>query len=49
MAKGGAMLKYLFAALFVAILGGAAMLTFWQIPAPARPTEVVIPNERFKL
>jgi hypothetical protein len=47
--QGGVMLRYLFMALFVALIGGVAVLAFWQIPAPAKPTEVVIPNDRFKL
>lgn len=42
------MLKYLFTALFVAVFGGGLVLAFWQIPAPAKTVEVVIPNERFK-
>lgn len=43
------MLKYLFVALFVALIGGVAVLAFWRIPAPSKPTEVVISNDRFKL
>ncbi len=43
------MLKYLFTALIVALLGGIAMLAFWRIPAPTKTVEVTIPNERFKL
>ena len=43
------MLKYLFAALFVTVLGGALMLAFWPIPAPSQPTEVEISHDRFKL
>lgn len=43
------MLKYLFTALIVALVGGVAVLTFWRIPAPSKPVEVVIPNDRFKL
>ncbi|HRJ12099.1 MAG TPA: hypothetical protein PKW15_02525 [Alphaproteobacteria bacterium] len=43
------MLRYLFVALLVAIIGGIAVLAFWRIPAPAKPTEVVISNDRFKL
>jgi len=43
------MLKYLFAALLIAVVGGAAVLTFWRIPAPSKAVEVVIPNDHFKL
>lgn len=43
------MLRYLFLALLVAVLGGIGVLTFWHIPAPSKPTEVVISNDRFKL
>jgi len=43
------MLKYLFGALLVAVLGGVAVLAFWRVPAPSKPMEVVIPNDRFKL
>ena len=42
------MLKYLFAALLVAVVGSLAVLTFWRIPAPGKSVEVVIPNDRFK-
>jgi len=31
----------------LAIAGGAAFLSFWEIPAPTKPTEVVIPNDKF--
>jgi len=43
------MLKYLFAALLVAVVGGIAVLAFWRIPAPSKPVEQVISNDRFKL
>ncbi len=43
------MLKYLFAALIIAVAGGIAALTFWRIPAPGKAVEVVIPNDHFKL
>jgi len=43
------MLKYLFGALVIAVMGGVAVLTFWRIPAPSKPVEVVIPNDHFKL
>jgi len=43
------MLKYLFGALVIAVVGSVAVLTFWRIPAPSKPVEVVIPNDHFKL
>ena len=42
------MLKYLFAALFVAVFGGGLVLMFWHIPAPAKTVEVTISNDHFK-
>ncbi len=29
------------------IAGTGAFLATWEIPAPTKPTEVVIPNDRF--
>ena len=43
------MLKYLFAALIIAGVGGVAALMFWRIPAPSKSVEMVIPNDHFKL
>jgi hypothetical protein len=33
--------------LVLAIAGGAAFLAVWEIPAPTKPAEVVIPNDKF--
>ena len=30
-----------------ALLAGAGFLAFWEIPAPRKPIEKVLPNERF--
>lgn len=35
------------AMLGVALLGGLAYVAIFDIPAPSRPVEKVIPNERF--
>jgi hypothetical protein len=32
--------------LLAALVGGAAYLMFWDIPAPRQPVEVTVPNDR---
>jgi hypothetical protein len=32
--------------LLAALIGGAAYLMFWDIPAPRQPVEVTVPNDR---
>lgn len=41
------MLKIVIGAVVVALVGGAAVLATWDMPAPTTTIEKVIPNERF--
>ena len=38
---------FLFLLVLLAIVGGAAFLLTWDIPAPTAPVEKVISNDRF--
>jgi hypothetical protein len=42
------MAKYLILFVLVLIIGGAAFLATWNMPAPTATVEKVIPNDRFK-
>lgn len=37
----------IFLLLVVVLLGGAAFLTTWEIPAPVTPVSKVLPDDRF--
>jgi hypothetical protein len=39
--------RIIFVVVIVLIVGGAAFLATWDIPAPVGETEKVIPDERF--
>ena len=43
-----AMAKFLILLVLVLIVGGAAFLATWDMPAPTATVEKVIPNDRFK-
>lgn len=39
--------RVLIVILLTALVGGAAYLMFWDIPAPRQPVEVTVPDDRF--
>jgi len=43
----GRLMLVLVAVVAVLLIGGAAVLAFWDIPPPSAPVEKVIPNDRF--
>ena len=40
-------LFFVFIVIVAVVVGGAAFLAAWDIPAPVAPIEKVIPNDRF--
>jgi hypothetical protein len=44
---GGKVLKIVVALIVVVLIGGAAFLATWDIPAPNQQIEKVIPDDRF--
>ena len=43
----GIVVKILAALVVLILIGGAAFLAVWEIPAPQKPVEKVLPNDRF--
>ncbi len=41
-----ALARALIVILLAAILGGVAFLMFWDVPAPRKPVEVLVPDDR---
>ena len=44
--EGPALVRLLLLALLIVLLGGAVFLVAWDIPAPTRQVETVIPDDR---
>ena len=44
--KDLALLRVLMVALAVVVIGGGVFLATWDIPAPSRQIEIVVPDER---
>lgn len=43
----GKLMLVIVAVVAILLVGGVAVLAFWDIPPPSAPVEKVIPNDRF--
>ena len=44
--EGSVLVRLLMVGLVIVLLGGAAYLVTWDIPAPTRQVETVVPDDR---